>query len=501
MDTTDVVIVGAGTTGLALARLLDREGVAVTVIDPNRIVAPFPRGSHIDAEVMRLIQTLGLAEAEKDYMVMDGVEGVDEQGGIIFQWQMEQGITAQGWNADYQFFQPDFEAALRGQLQVSERADLLLGWRMTDIRESADGVDVEVTYRATGETRVVHSRYVIGCDGARSTTRPHVTDDVEDLDGTRLALIVDIRRFAPTPHLPERATRMMSGARPVNLQPGIWPNYRFNFTLLGEDGSRFEDPREVYDYISPWLAPEEYRILRSDVYQWNAHLVRGWKRGRVLIAGDAAHLMPPMLGQGMCSGLRDAANLAWKLARVIHGTSDPALLDTYESERSPHVRDMILESKRQGDLLRDVSLGRMTAADAAAQVIDRAHWSMGPGIGTDTPGSGTLAPQPRVDGELLDDIVGFRFAIVAEPDVLAGIGADARHSWEDFGIRVVSSGGDGEASQWLTGIGADAAVIRPDRYLFSVTSGAEELGAAVESLIGQLTGSRETAEVSRALHA
>jgi 3-(3-hydroxy-phenyl)propionate hydroxylase len=487
MNDSDVIVIGAGTTGLGLAKLLDMEGVSVTVVDPTRIVAPFPRGSHIDAETMRTIQTLGLGSAEQGYMAMDGVEGVSQSGEILFRWEMEQGTTAQGWKADYQFFQPDFEAALRGQLALSERADLLLGWRMEDIRDVADGVEVGITHRETGATQVLRARYAVGCDGARSKTRGHVTDVVEDLDGTRLALIVDIRLFGDVPaHLPARTTRMMSGARPVNLQPGIPPNYRFNFTLLGEDGSRFSDPREVYDYLSPWLSPDQYRIIRSDVYEWNAHLATGWSRGRLFIAGDAAHLMPPMLGQGMCSGLRDSANLAWKLARVIKGTSDESLLDSYESERRPHVRDMIIESKRQGDILRDVSLGKMDPADAAGQVIDRSRWEIGAGILHEgNAHAGDLAPQPRVGGTLLDDIVGYRFLLLVDQEVLGKVDPQIRQNAEDFGIQIVAS--EGEGSAWLASIEADAAVVRPDRYVFSATKGAEELEEALGSLFAQLT--------------
>ena len=139
MNDSDVIVIGAATTGLGLAKLLDMEGVSVTVVDPTRIVAPFPRGSHIDAETMRTIQTLGLGSAEQGYMVMDGVEGVSQSGEVLFRVEMEQGTTAQGWKADYQFFQPDFEAALRGQLALSERAACFSGgaWRTSETSRMA----------------------------------------------------------------------------------------------------------------------------------------------------------------------------------------------------------------------------------------------------------------------------------------------------------------------------------------------------------------------------
>lgn len=486
-ESTDVVVVGAGTTGLALAHLLQMQGIRVMLVDPNPIVTSFPRGSHIDDETMRIFQTLGLAQSEPGYMVMGGVVALDPHGAEVFTWDVTEGRTEQGWLRDYQFFQPDFEATLRGRLYQSDRVQLMLGWRMTSVTDTGDSVEVEIENRRTGQVRSITASYLVGSDGARSVTRDLVSSVVEDLGGTRGAFIVDIMRFVEIESLPATRSTIFSGDRPVNYQPGIAPHARFNFVLTGrEDLVNLTNPETVYDYLSPWIAPGDYRILRSDVYEFDAHLAHGWRRGRLLIAGDAAHLMPPYLGQGLCSGLRDAVNLAWKLARVVNGESDDSLLDTYEAERSPHVRGMIEESKRQGNLMAALSSGQIERpAAGSAEVIDRSRARIGLGIGiAGDPLVGELSAQPLIGGTLLDDIVGYSFALIALPQVLESIGPQTIQGWQHQGVDVVAA--DGPAAAWLSDLEAVAVILRPDRYIFSTSSSAESLRQAFAELERQI---------------
>ena len=493
-ETTDVVIIGAGTTGLGLARLLEMEGIRVMVVDPNPIVTSFPRGSHIDDEVMRLFQTFGLAHHEPGYMIMDGVVALDPFGVEVFKWPVTEGRTDQGWLKDYQFFQPDFEAAMRGKIFQSELVQLRLGWRASRVVESGDGVEIEITHRSGSETRIVTASYAVGADGSRSTTRALVSDRLEDLGGSRGAFIVDIMCFVDIPLLPPTVSTIFSGDRPVNYQPGIPPHARFNFVLTGkEDLAELTNPETVYEYLSPWIAPGDYRILRSDVYEFDAHLVRGWRRGRIMIAGDAAHLMPPYLGQGLCSGLRDSANLAWKLARVLRGESNDSLLDTYETERSPHVRGMIDESKRQGNLMAAMSAEPQN--HGGTEVIDRSRARIGLGVamGGD-PRAGELSAQPEVQGTRLDDVVGYKFAVVASPELIEEIPSGILDSWRAWGSSIVSA--ESGAKKWLESLGVDAVIIRPDRYLFAATSGRQELCAAFEQLVGQLSPENSLTQLS-----
>ncbi|MGW4092692.1 FAD-dependent monooxygenase, partial [Nocardia sp. NPDC004750] len=194
----------------------------------------------------------------------------------------------------------------------------------------------------------------------------------------------------------------------------------------GDDAAELERPQSVYDALSRWIEPGSYRIMRTGTYEWHARLVRGWRSGRLLLAGDAAHEMPPMLGQGMCSGLRDAANLAWKLAAVAQGTGPESLLDTYESERAAHVRPYIVESARQSNLIESFGTTGNHPELVEPQTLEPFRLPLGPGL-VERPGKavGRLSPQPRAaDGARLDDVTGYNFAVVGRRAVTDAVSAE-----------------------------------------------------------------------------
>ncbi|GHH87435.1 3-(3-hydroxyphenyl)propionate hydroxylase [Streptomyces sulfonofaciens] len=485
-DNYDVVIVGAGTTGLALANLLDRRGMRVAVIDPIVIPCHHPRGAHIDDECVRLLQTLGMGGVEKTYMAQTGLEIFSPEGERLVNWDVPAHETDQGYQLDYQFFQPDLEATLRGRLAASRHADLWLGWKATEVRQDGDSTLLTARHRRNGSVRTITSAWVVGCDGANSRLREHVSDGMRDLEGSQRSVIVDVHKFVPITALPATSTYIRSGALPFTHQPAANGISRFQFMLIGDDDpTPFEDPEVIYDLLAPYLAPDSYRILRTDVYDWHARLARGWRSGRLLIAGDAAHQMPPLLGQGMCSGLRDAANLAWKLAAVVRGAATADLLDTYESERAPHVEDLITESARQSRMIAAAGRGEPIAATG---VVDRRHGPLGPGLGLAHPLRGTLSPQPRdTGGTLMDDLVGYEFAVLGSTRVLDAVDTATRERWARLGAVTLPDFAP-RATRWLADAGADAAIVRPDRYVFAATAGADALASATTELIDQLTG-------------
>jgi 3-(3-hydroxy-phenyl)propionate hydroxylase len=491
-DDYDVIVVGAGTTGLVLARLLTIQDIRVAVIDPNRIVCHHPRASHLDDECMRIVQTLGLADQEPDYLVMSGVEVRDQADRLLMSWEMTTGQTDQGWQSDYQFFQPDFEAVLRGKLARTELADLWLGWQVTDLEQHAGHVSITLRNRASGGSQVVRGGYVVGCDGSPSVVHEHVMRELEDFHGTQRSVIIDVQKFTSLDSLPAASTYIKAGPRPFTHQPTFGGISRFQFMLIGdEDIESFEDPETVYTLLKPYLAPDSYRIMRTDVYEWHSHAVHGWRSGRMLIAGDAAHLMPPALGQGMCSGMRDAANLAWKLAAVVSGAAPDALLDSYEEERLPHVRAIIIESTRQAKII--AAAGRGEPVEATG-TIDRSRGVIARQIGLDRVGyplAGHLSPQPRAaDGTLLDDLVGYRFAVVGSSATIDAVDDATRQDWHELGAVVVPDLGAFRLG--LADASADAALIRPDRYVFAATYGPEQLAQATALLRTQLVKQRET---------
>ncbi|MEV5706186.1 bifunctional 3-(3-hydroxy-phenyl)propionate/3-hydroxycinnamic acid hydroxylase [Actinoallomurus sp. NPDC052274] len=494
-DQYDVIVVGAGPTGLTLARLLAMKSVRVAVVDPNRIACPHPRATHIDDEIMRTLQTVGAADLEPGFLRMDGWILRDPGGDPFLSLRSPNAETDQAWYADYQFHQPDYESRLRGLLASSEHAELWLGWQVTAVGQTADHAIAQISDRATGGTRTLQAAYIVGADGAGSFLRPYVTHDVEDLHGTQRSLIVDIHPFAHPAELPATNGFIVCEAdKPVTYCPIFPPKLRFEFMLGdGDDAEEYERPTTVYRLLARWLAPGDYRIQRTDVYEWHACLAGRWRNGRLFIAGDAAHEMPPMLGQGMCSGLRDAANLAWKLARVVTGRSRPDLLDTYEAERAAHVRPFIEESARQANMIEAFGYAEHRPHVTEPQTLDRLRPPLGRGL-ADTAGEAInrLAPQPRTaDGTRFDDLVGYDFAVLTTPDVAADVTDRTRGAWADLDVAVITLRSPHLAA-WLRDHEADAAIIRPDRYTYALTRGGAALDAATLALRQRLA----VAEVS-----
>jgi 3-(3-hydroxy-phenyl)propionate hydroxylase len=231
--------------------------------------------------------------------------------------------------------------------------------------------------------------------------------------------------------------------------------------------------------MARWLGPEDARIERSAVYVFHSLVQEGWRRGRLLLAGDSCHQTPPFLGQGMCAGMRDAANLAWKLAAVLRDGAPDGLLDTYESERLPHVRAFIELAVELGNVIQATDSGTVAGREARfaerTEVFDFPSPQHGPGCRLDAaPPVGTIFPQPRLaDGRPMDEAIGRRFAVVGDAALLEGLVTDA-----------VSLPGAGAA--WLAEHDVRAAILRPDRYVFAVVRDRAELEAALRTLATML---------------
>jgi 3-(3-hydroxy-phenyl)propionate hydroxylase len=252
---------------------------------------------------------------------------------------------------------------------------------------------------------------------------------------------------------------------------------RWEIMLMpGDDAERLTEPATFWPMMTRWLGPEDARLERAAVYTFHSVVQRGWRDGRLLLAGDSCHQTPPFLGQGMCAGMRDAANLAWKLAAVIKGEASDALLDTYESERLPHVQTFIELAVRLGAVLQETDCEAAAARDrrfeASAEMFDYPQPQLGLGCRLDAPPPvGTIFPQPRLaDGRLMDDAIGPRFAIVGDAKLLDGLRTDAV-LLADVGL------------EWLERHGVGAAILRPDRYVFALARDRAELEAATSGVV------------------
>lgn len=444
----DVAIVGCGPVGALLANLLGQAGLAVDVYDREREIHSLPRAVHFDGEVMRIFQSAGLAVAVAAASRPSpyGARYEEPSGRTLMVRRGSEQPGSNGWSGSWYFHQPELEAILRRGLARFPNVRVHLG------REIASVDDLD-------------AHYVVGCDGARSLVRRAIGSRQVDLGLNQPWLVVDLLTDPASPRtkaLPRHSLQFCDPARPMTLVNVNGRRRRWEIMLMpGDEPARLTDPEIFWPMISRWLRPEDAEIERAAVYTFHSVVQEGWRKGRLLLAGDSCHQTPPFLGQGMCTGMRDAANLAWKLAAVAKGEAPDALLDTYESERRPHARAFIELAVRLGAVIQATDPAEVAERDkrfaAGSTIFDFPQPRLGPGcgIGTD-PAIGTLFPQPRLaDGRLMDDVIGQRFAIVGQTELL-------QHLRRDAALL------PGVGVEWLLQHGLRAALLRPDRYIFAI---------------------------------
>lgn len=490
----NVVVVGAGPVGMTAAGLLARLGVAVTVLDRYGEPYPRPRAVHLDGEAVRVLQHLGVHERFAAISrPAAGLRLLDAELRPFAEFR--RGVAAGRWgHPDANLFdQPDLEAVLRAELPVEVRG----GVAVTGVEESADGALVAVRDLATGRTGRIAAAAVLGCDGAGSTVRTAIGARLRDLRFTQRWLVVDLRCAAELPGW-GGVDQVCDPRRAATFLHLTGDRYRLEFRMRpGETEAGLVARLDAL--TAPWLAGVPrgaWSVLRSAEYTFRARVADRWRRGRTLLLGDAAHLMPPFVGQGLGAGLVDALNLAWKVAEVVHGRAGDDLLDTYQAERAPHVEAVIRTAVLVGramtggnDLLaalrRPLTAGllRLPGAEARALAGTATRLPPSPWVDRrirrgDLPG--TVCPQPVVDlagrRVLLDEVLGPGFAL------LSGGPVDERlDRWATrTGARRVALGpggcgadvpvgDDGTLRAWMHRARVTAVLLRPDRVVAGVS--------------------------------
>lgn len=500
---TTVLVVGAGPVGLAAAKVLARSGVATLVVEREAEVAAEPRAVSIDDEAMRLLQSVGLAgRAAPTVMPGTGTRyyGI---GGRLLAAASPPALPAYGFPIKNPIDHAGFTRLLL-DAAAEDGADVRLGHELVRLAVGDEGATAGVR-GPDGRELTVTARWVLGCDGGRSTTRKLLGIEMRGRSVDEPWLIVDTR---DDPHAERYAMHHGDPARPHVILPGGGGRCRYEFRLRpGEeaDAASFELARRLLAPYRPDLRPEH--IVRQRVYVFHALVAAAWRRGPAFLLGDAAHMMPPFAGQGLNTGLRDAANLAWKLAAVIRGDLGEQVLETYERERRPHAEAMVAMSVRRGRVVMTTSPVKARARDAAALLARRVPplrrrlerlpikppARFGDGLlvrlGDDAPGIvGAMLPQPRVlgaDGRLvrLDEVLGPGFALVTTgpADLLRSL---ADPAWSRLGARrvrvlvdqrfppapdpsgpVTVADDDGLLAPALADCGGLVLVVRPDRFV------------------------------------
>lgn len=483
----DVAIVGLGPTGATLANLLAQQGLRVLVLDREADIYQLPRAIHFDGECMRVFQAAGIAQALQPQLVVSpGMKFVDAQGRLLIDWSRPPGIGAMGWHNSYRFHQPFLERALRERLAQHPNVEVRLRHDVYAFEETADGVDLRMEDLSSGKLLRTRAKYVVGCDGARSIVRRVMGTELDDLQSHERWLVVDVLLQRERPDLGDHSVQYCDPARPSTYVRGVGNRRRWELMLMpGDDPAAVTRPEAIWALLSRWVTPQEATLERPAVYTFHSVVACGWRRGRLLIAGDAAHQTPPFMGQGMCAGIRDASNLAWKLAAVVRGDAPPALLDTYESERSPHVREFIETAVRLGGVIQttdpEVARRRDAGFSTGPQVFHTPQPALGPGAHAGGAHGGRTAPQGvDAEGVRSDDRVGYAYSLVVAPSVLE----TAREQAEDRGLAVLAAD-DAQLAAWLAQIGAVAALVRPDRYVAGTCASVDGLPGLLQLLPAQ----------------
>lgn len=485
----DVLIVGLGPVGAALAALLVRRGIDVIAIDRDTEIYPLPRAVHFDHEIMRLLQHLGVAEEVRRHARETPDYEFRAADGRLLTRLRPAAETPSGWASGYMFHQPSLERALRDVLAASAAADVRLGWRLEGLGQDGSGVTAQVS--GPDGPAQIRARYLVGCDGASSLVRGVVGGGLFDYEFDEPWLVVDVTVERDC-RLPNVNLQVCDPARPTTWVLGGPGRRRWEFMLLpGETPEAMLADSRVEALIAPWDCGP-IQIERKAIYRFHGLVANRWGAGRVLLAGDAAHQTPPFAGQGMCSGLRDADNLAWKLAAVLSGTAGEGLLDSYQVEREPHARALIELAIGMGRVV--CTLDPDAAAARDAQMLARLESGAPPlpplapppfaqgCILAGAPGAGAMFPQPCLGEGVrrlrMDDVLGDGPWLIARDTA----DIDAR------GVDVVSLDSDLLApfrtaiAAWLDEHGAKAVLVRPDRYIFGAGEPAALLAAWATAL-------------------
>lgn len=515
----DVVQVGYGPVGQTHAAILGKLGHSIAVFERHPSLYALPRAGHFDHEIMRIFQSLGCAEEiEEDAFPATKYQWRNAKGEILISFDWDQ-VGTSGWMSDYFMYQPHMENALHRAVQAVPSVRVHNGWEAIDIDQYDDHLAVTFEKLSsdslgrlvpTGERQTVKGRYLVGADGANSFVRKHMQMRWMDLGFNESWVVLDFKQKRPL-HFEFDNGQICDPKRPLCLFQLGKTHRRFEYMVMpGESRDELLSPEHAWKVIEPWINMNDAELIRQTIYTFRSGLAESWSKGRVFLAGDAAHLMPPFLGQGMCSGIRDAKNLAWKMDLVLSGTASSELLETYQLERSPHVKEIIDQAVQVGKISCIVDPEEADQRDKAFRdgdvpppppfpILQNGLIDRGPEA---HPVSGQLGPQGKIEVNGVqgrcDDIIGVGWQLICDFDAQETLSQESIAILTKLSVQVIQpavladSSGKTESGSvvdlecsyqdYFRKNDVRAVLVRPDFYIFGAVQGPMELDA----LIGRL---------------
>ena len=508
--TTDVAILGAGPVGLTIANYLSKQGVKVTIIEQLDQLIDYPRAIGIDDESLRTIQSLGLVDQVLPHTTPNHAMRFLTPKGRCFA-DIQPMTREFGFSRRNAFIQPQVDNVLLQGLKQYDQTQILFSRNLTEFSQDTNGVTLHIETKDQ-QKEVIHAQYLIACDGGNSIVRRTLNIAFDGKTAPNQWIVIDIENDPlATPHIylccdPVRP--YVSAALPHGIR-------RFEFMVMpGETQEELSKPENINKLLSKVLPnTENIEVIRQRVYTHNARIADKFRVDRILLAGDAAHIMPVWQGQGYNSGMRDAFNVAWKVALVVQGKAGPELLDSYQIERKDHAKAMIDLSVMAGHVLAPPKKWQGFVRDGIAYALNyikpikqyllemrfKPMPKYNDGIlinnGDAKSPVGKMFIQPKVQLEsgehvLLDEVLGNDFAIIAwGVDPQWGLTADTMKQWQKLGVKfiqilpavqlaneqrqkfdgVITLGDIGtEIRTWFGHTDQSITVLRPDRFVAAI---------------------------------
>ena len=490
MKQFDIAICGYGPVGSTFAGLMGKLGHKVLVIDRNIGPSPTARAINTDGEQLRTFDRLGIAEkVVENSTEVHRVHFGDANLNPIQTIEQPVGVSAMGWPNQVLFYQPELEGFIRASVESENNIVIKEGTELLSFDDTTEGVTINCK-NSEGDL-MFFSKYLIGCDGASSFVRRELDVDLEDFEYNQEWLVCDAH-LTKKINIPEKeAMQVCDPKRPGTYVPGRRGHLRFEFKKMpGEDSKELEKEENVWKLLKPWINENNAKLERAQVYSFHACIAETWRKGNVLIAGDAAHQMPPFMGAGMGTGIRDITNISWKLDLLLKNKAKEGILDTYQKERHSHAKWTIAQTVTIGQVIEGfcaAAEGKEYEPKGPSYDVNFPH--IPAGIYSDPADmiTGVPIPQPVLSKsnkkEMLDRIINGNFAVLTQESNL-DLTDKAKSIIDLLDIKLVTIEPDEDTEERLKTVFEKykAVLVRPDKYTYGGVEDLSCLSEMIESL-------------------